>query len=158
MAAQFDWLVARSRCMGIVLMLFLPMLASAQIQVVDPWVRGTVVGQQATGAFMTLLASEEITLIGASSPAASQVEIHHMIKENDIMRMRAIPELKLHAQTPTILAPGGYHLMLFDIKQPLTKQQAISLTLRFRKRNGIVTQQTFQAQVRQLGEASSHPH
>ena len=72
-------------------------MASAQVDITDAWVRATVQGQKATGAFMKITAKENAKLIAGSSPAAGVVEIHEMTLENDIMKMRQIPGLDLAA-------------------------------------------------------------
>ncbi|HEX5344291.1 MAG TPA: copper chaperone PCu(A)C [Duganella sp.] len=105
--------------------------ALAQVTVGEPWVRATVAAQKATGAFMTLTSAQPARLVGVSSPAAGTVEVHEMKMENDMMRMRQMPALDLPAGQAVKLAPGGYHLMLLDLKQPLKDGDKIPLTLEF---------------------------
>ena len=105
--------------------------ALAQVTVGEPWVRATVAAQKATGAFMTLTSVQPTKLVGVSSPAAGTVEVHEMKMENDMMRMRQMPALDLPAGQAVKLAPGGYHLMLLDLKQPLKEGDKIPLTLEF---------------------------
>lgn len=107
----------------------LPMHALAQVAVKDPWVRATVPGQKATGAFMTLTATTPQTLVGVRSPAAGVVELHEMKMEDGVMRMRAISSLTLPAGQGVALSPGGYHVMLIDIKQELNPGQTVPITL-----------------------------
>ncbi|MYM26452.1 copper chaperone PCu(A)C [Duganella sp. FT135W] len=111
------------------LMLLAALPALAQVTVSEPWVRATVAAQKATGAFMTLTSTQPVTLVGVSSPAAGVVEVHEMKMENDMMRMRQLPSLPLPAGQPVKLAPGGYHLMLLDLKQPLKDGDKVALTL-----------------------------
>jgi copper(I)-binding protein len=59
------------------------------VEVKDAWVRTTVQGQKATGAFMKLTAKDGAKLVGASSPAAGVGEVHEMKMEGDVMKMRA---------------------------------------------------------------------
>ena len=103
---------------------------SAQVTVSDPWIRGTVPQQTATGAFMLLTAQESSRLIGASSPAARSVEIHEMkMEENHVMRMRQIPELALPAGKVVELKPGGYHIMMMGLKQQMKEGDTVPITL-----------------------------
>lgn len=110
-------------------LLGLPLAAQAQVTVKDPWVRATVAGQKATGAFMTLTADSAQSLVEARSPVAGVVEIHEMKMEGGVMRMRAIPSLSLPAGKGVSLAPGGYHVMLMDIKSELKQGQTVPITL-----------------------------
>jgi copper(I)-binding protein len=78
-------------------------------------------GQKGTGAFMKLTAKDGAKLVGASSPVAGVTEVHEMKMEGDVMKMRAVPALDLPAGKPVELKPGGYHVMLMDLKAPLAK-------------------------------------
>jgi len=103
--------------------------AFAQVTVADPWVRATVPHQKDTGAFMTITSKENARLVGARSPAAGTVEIHEMKMENNMMMMRAISGLDLPAGKSVELGPGGYHVMLLDIKHQLKEGDRVPLTL-----------------------------
>jgi copper(I)-binding protein len=100
------------------------------------WVRSTVGGQQGTGVFMKLTAPQTTELVGVSSPIARVAELHQMKMEGDIMRMRRVNTLELPAGRPVELKPGGYHLMLMDLKQPVTPGSTVPLTLLFRDASG----------------------
>ncbi len=103
--------------------------AFAQVTVKDPWVRASVAQQKSTGAFMQLNAAQDQRLIAARSPVASIVEIHEMTMEGDLMKMRAIPGLDLPAGKTVELKPGGYHVMLIDLKQQLKEGDIVPITL-----------------------------
>ena len=103
--------------------------ASAQTVVKDPWVRGTVPQQKATGAFMQLTSSQGGKLVSASSPVAGVVEIHEMAMDGNVMKMRAIPGLELPAGKSVELKPGGYHVMLMELKQPLKAGDTVPVSL-----------------------------
>ncbi|XOT97523.1 copper chaperone PCu(A)C, partial [Alcaligenes pakistanensis] len=96
-------------------MLSLPTLAQAEVTVNDPWVRATVPGQQATGAFMVLQSTDNAQLLGASSSLSKQVEVHEMAMENDVMRMRQVEKIELPAGKAVELKPGGYHIMMLGL-------------------------------------------
>lgn len=102
---------------------------AAQVKVADPWVRATVPQQKATGAFMNLTADKGARLVEAKSPVAGIVEIHEMAMENNVMKMRAIPGLDLPAGKPVELKPGGYHVMLMDLKEQMKDGQSVPITL-----------------------------
>ena len=107
------------------------------VDVKDAWVRTSVQGQKATGAFMKITAKDGAKLVGGSSPVAGVTEVHEMRMEGDIMKMRAVPALDLPAGKTVELKPGGYHVMLMDLKAPLPKDSSIPLTLVFRDAKGV---------------------
>jgi len=106
------------------------------IEVKDAWVRTSVQGQKATGAFMNITAKDGAKLVGVSSPVAGLGEVHEMKMEGDVMKMRAITALDLPAGKTVALRPGGFHVMLMDLKTPLKKDSTIPLTLRFKDAQG----------------------
>jgi copper(I)-binding protein len=104
--------------------------AHAQTTVAEPWVRSTVAGQKATGAFLQITSAAGGKLVSASSPVAGVVEIHEMSMDGNVMKMRALPNgLELPAGKAVALKPGGLHVMLMDLKQPLKAGDAVPLTL-----------------------------
>lgn len=118
-------------------------LVSAQpaaVKVEGAWARATVQGQQGTGAFMNITAAQGTRLVGVSSPVAGVAEVHEMRMEGDVMKMRAIPALDLPAGKTVQLKPGGYHLMLMDLKTPLLKDSTVPVTLRFKNAAGVDSQ------------------
>ncbi len=115
-------------------------LAQALPQVEGAWVRATVPGQQGTGAFMRLTARAPMQLVGVATPVAGAGEVHEMKLEGDVMTMRAVSVLDLPVGQPLELKPGGYHIMLQDLKQPLAKDSSVGLTLFFRNAKGAKAQ------------------
>jgi len=119
-------------------------LAAAQtapVKVDGAWVRATVQGQRGTGAFMNLTASQATRLVGVSSPVAGVAEVHEMKMDGEIMKMRAVSELALPPGQTVQLKPGSYHLMLMDLKLPLSKDSTIAVTLRFKDAKGVESKQ-----------------
>lgn len=110
--------------------------ASAQTTVKDAWVRGTVAPQKATGAFMQITSAQGGKLVSAQSPLAGVTEVHEMAMEGDVMKMRAVPALELPANKAVELKPGGYHVMLMDLKQPLKAGENVPLTLTIETKDG----------------------
>lgn len=104
-------------------------LAQTQVEVKDAWVRATVPQQKTTGAFMQLNAKQDARLVEVRSPVAGAVEIHEMSMENNIMRMRAVPGVDLPAGKSVDLKPGGYHIMLINLKQPINAGALVPVTL-----------------------------
>ncbi|MFO1312351.1 MAG: copper chaperone PCu(A)C [Burkholderiales bacterium] len=130
--------------------------ACADVTVKDAWVRGTVTGQKATGAFMQLSSSTDAILVAAASPVAKVVEIHEMAMDGGVMKMRAVANLPVPAGKTVDLSPGGYHVMLMDLVQPLKEGDKVPLTLTFADKAGKKTTQEVTAVVRPL--AGGHKH
>jgi copper(I)-binding protein len=105
-------------------------------QVEGAWIRSTVAGQQGTGAFMRITARQPMQLVGVATPAAGTAEVHEMKMEGEVMRMRPVAKVDLPAGTAVDFKPGGYHLMLMDLKQPLKTGAVVPLTLIFRDAQG----------------------
>jgi hypothetical protein len=108
------------------------------VTVTDAWARATVQGQKATGAFMKITAKDNAKLVGVSSPVAGVAEVHEMKMDKDVMKMAALPNgLDLPAGKAVELKPGGYHVMLMDLKAPLSKDSTIPLTLTVQDAKGV---------------------
>lgn len=127
--------------------------ASAQTVVKDAWVRGTVPQQKATGAFMQVTSTQGGKLVSASSPVAGVVEIHEMAMEGNVMKMRAIPGLDLPAGKAVELKPGGYHVMLMDLKQALKTGETVPVTLVVEGKDGKKESIEVKAPVKALAQA-----
>jgi copper(I)-binding protein len=112
------------------------LLAQAEVTVAGPWVRATVAQQKATGAFMQLKASQDTRLVSAQSSVAGITEVHEMSMEGGVMKMRAVPGLALPAGKAVDLKPGGYHVMLMDLKAQVKEGDSVPLTLVFEGTDG----------------------
>jgi copper(I)-binding protein len=121
--------------------------ANAQVDVQKAWARTTVKGQMATGAFMTLTARDNSKLVGVSSPAGL-AQVHEMKMEGGVMKMAEVKGgLDLPAGKAVELKPGGYHVMLMDLKAPLTKDTTVPLTLVFKDAKGVESKVDLQVPV-----------
>jgi hypothetical protein len=103
--------------------------AAQDLAVGNAWVRATVPGQRATGAFMELTSASGASLLSAASPVAGVVELHEMTMEGATMKMRAVPRLELPAGRKLELKPGGYHVMLMDLRRTLKPGEVVPITL-----------------------------
>jgi periplasmic copper chaperone A len=132
---------------------------TGDVKVQDAWARATVPGQKGTGAFMKLTASQTTRLVGASSGAAGVTEVHEMSMEGDVMKMRALPGLDLPAGKTVEFKPGGYHIMLLDLKAPLTQDTVVPLTLTFKDAQGRASTLPLKVPVRASapGQAGAKP-
>ncbi len=106
------------------------------IKISKPYARPMVAGQTTSAAYLVLnnTGASADKLLSASSPATSEVEIHTMYMDGDVMKMRAIDKLDLPPNSKVELKPGmGYHLMLLGLKEPLKVGGKITLQLQFEK-------------------------
>ncbi len=107
------------------------------IEVQNAWARATVKGQQATGAFMTLTARDGARLVAVASPVAGVAQVHEMKMDGGVMKMNELKGgLDLPAGKAVELKPGGYHVMLMDLKTTLLKDSTLPLTLVFKDAKG----------------------
>lgn len=133
--------------------------ALAQSLVVqNAWARATVQGQKSSGAFMSLTAPAGCRLKSVYTPVAGVAQVHEMRMEGDIMRMQAVKDgLELPAGKTVELSPGGYHVMLMDLKVALQKDTSIPLTLVFVDAKGVESKTEIKVPV-SLAAPSGHVH
>ncbi len=133
--------------------------AYGQVTAKEPWVRATVPAQSATGAFMQLNAAKSARLVEARSPAAGRVEIHEMVMADNVMKMRAVSGIDLPAGRAVELKPGGYHVMLMNLKGQIKEGDTVALTLIVENKDGKRETVEVKALARPLsGAAGSEKH
>ena len=134
--------------------------AQAQtVEIKDAWIRTPVQGQKSTGAFMKITAKENMKLVAVSTPVAGVAEVHEMKMEGDIMKMRAVKGgLDLPAGKTVELSPGGYHLMVMDLKAALPKGSTVPFTLVFKDAKGSESKVELKVPVALTLDASQHTH
>ncbi len=136
-------------------------VAQGQTSITEPWVRGTVAQQKATGLFAQISSAKGGRLVSVSSPVAGLVEIHEMSMDGNTMRMRALPNgLDLPAGKVVALKPGGFHVMLMDLKQPLKAGDTVPVMLVIEAAEKTRETLQIQAPVRALaaGGPGDHKH
>jgi copper(I)-binding protein len=108
------------------------------LQISEAWVRVPPPGAPATAGYVTFenRGSAPITVTGLSSEAFGRAEIHDMKHEDGMMRMRRMDTLPLEAGERVSLAPGGMHLMLFDVAEPLADGETVRLEFEFELADG----------------------
>lgn len=113
------------------------------LELTDLWTRATPPGAVAGGGFMiiTNTGDEPDRLIGFSSPVAAAGEVHEMKVEDGVMTMRELEGgLEIPAHGSVTLAPGGYHLMFIDLKEPIVAGTDVPVTLTFEKAGVLETE------------------
>ena len=131
--------------------------AQAQtVEVKDAWIRTSVPGQKATGAFMKITAKDGARLVSVASPVAGVAEVHEMKMDGGVMTMRAVNGgLELPAGKTVELKPGGFHVMLMDLKAALPKESTVPLTLFFKDAKGVESKLELKVPV---ATAPAHAH
>ncbi len=131
-------------------------VALGDLTVSEPWSRATPPMANVAAGYLRIMNSGAAPerLLGGSSPRAARVEIHSMTMENDVARMRPMPDgVEVPAGGETAFEPGGYHLMLIGLDAPLAEGGRVPLTLRFQA--GTVD---VELDVRAMGAAGSSGH
>ena len=114
------------RLFAYLMLLLVPLAGAAadSVSVSHAWARATAPGQEVGTAYLSLKSPVDTTLTAISSPAADSIEIHQMSMNKGVMEMRMMESLPLPAGQVVNLAPGGFHLMLFDLKKTLKAGEA----------------------------------
>jgi len=105
------------------------------LRISGPFTRATPPGAKVAGAFLSIenQGKEADRLVSASSPVAGLVEIHEMVVDGGLMKMRAVKGIDLKPGATVELRPGGYHVMLQDLRQPLKPGEQFPMLLTFEK-------------------------
>jgi len=116
--------------------------AQTTVSVDNAWSRAQMAGRNGA-VYLTLTGKEGgDRLTGASSPVASKVELHETVMDQGVMKMREIKEMPVPAGGKVTLQPGGLHLMLMNLKQPLKEGETVSVTLVFEKAGAVTASAT----------------
>lgn len=125
-----------------------PANRSQSLQVTGAWSRETATGQVVAGGFMTLTnrSRSDDRFVGASSPVASEVQLHTMSMDGGVMRMRRLTTgIPVPAGASVELRPGGLHIMFMGLKRQLRQGQRFPVTLQFERAGRITVNVAVQA-------------
>jgi copper(I)-binding protein len=110
--------------------------SAGSIEINNPWIRATPRGAAVAGAYMTIVnkGAEAERLIGGSIPGVSRFEVHQMVMDGDVAKMRPVEGgLEIKPGQSTALGPNSFHVMLIGLKQPFQQGQHVKGTLEFQK-------------------------
>ena len=110
-------------------------LAQPKIEVTNAWARATVPGQKVGGVYMDIRSATPARLLSVSTSAAGRAELHNMKMENGVMKMSAVAGIDLPSGQTVKLAPGGYHVMLIDLKRELKQGESVPVVLTIESRD-----------------------
>lgn len=105
--------------------------AKTEVKVFDVWARTTVPGASVSAAYMHIKSAKPMKLVKAESPVAGMTEIHQMSMKDGVMSMSAVDAVDVPAGKLVDLKPGGLHVMLMQLKQPIKKGDEVPLKLTF---------------------------
>ena len=131
--------------------------AQQPVAVKDAWLRAPAPGQNVVGGYMELRSPTHALLIAVASPVAARAELHATTMDGGVMKMRQVDSIELPTAKTVKLAPGGLHVMLFDVKGPLKPGDKVPLTLTV-QRDGSRSVFTVQATVRAATGVPTHHH
>ena len=109
------------------------MAETAQVEIKDAWARATPGKAENGAAYLTIQSPVADRLVGVFSPVAKKAGLHTMTMESSVMKMRPLGGVDLPANQPVTLKPGGTHIMLQGLKEPLQAGKSFPLTLTFEK-------------------------
>lgn len=132
--------------------------ARAELGIKDAWVRATVAGQTATGAYMVITSDRDVTLAGVASAWADHCALHEMMMHGDMMMMKPVDKLAIVAGKPLVLDEKNYHVMLEGLKRQVHVGDKVRLTLTFVDDKGVRRHIDVDAVARPLATHEEHAH
>ncbi len=111
-------------------------IKAGDLVITQAWSRATPGGAKVGGGYLTIENKGSVAdrLIGGASEVAEKVQLHEMAVNNGVMTMRPLDQgLVIEPGKTVKLAPGGYHLMLLDLKSPLRQGEKVPVTLEFER-------------------------
>ena len=135
-------------------------IKAGDLVITQAWSRATPGGAKVAGGYLTIQnkGSAADRLIGGSADIADKVQVHEMATTNGVMTMRPLDKgLSIEPGKTVKLAPGGYHLMLRDLKSPLKQGDQVPVTLEFEKAGKVKLTFDVQGSGRRAPRAQGRP-
>ncbi len=148
----------RILCAGLLAMLSVAQAYADDVKVSNAWARATAPGQDSASIQLTITSKKAATLVGVMSGSSQSGEIHSMVMDGDVMKMRAIESLPLPAKTPVTLGADGNHLMLIGLKNPLKAGRKLPFALSVQFADGSTTLVRVLAAIKPLETTSDEGH
>jgi copper(I)-binding protein len=126
------------------------------IVVEDGYARESIPGTTISSAYMTIknTSASDIRLVSATSTVSDRIELHQHTMVDGLMRMRQRDNVDILANDSTVFQPSGFHLMIFNLKQPLKAKENIIITLHFDNESSVDVSYT----VKGLKQKKHHHH
>lgn len=143
---------------ALVALVYAATASAAEVKVSEAWARATAPGQDAASIQMVITSDKAGSLVAGSSSIAKTVEIHTMVMEGNVMKMRAIEELLLPAKAAVSLGADGNHMMLIGLKKPLKAGDSVPFELTIKFADGSKTTVKSEALVKPLETTNNQGH
>jgi len=131
---------------------------AGEVKVSDAWTRATAPGQDSAMVQLVITSKQAAKLVGVSSKIAQTAELHSMVHEGGMMKMRQVEAVELPAGKAVDLGEEGYHLMLIGLKNPVKEGAKIEIVLTVRLANGKNEKVKVKAEAKPLTESGHHEH
>lgn len=131
-----------------------------ELHIDHPWALASPPGVPNGAVYLVLhnRGAADERLLGADTPAAAKAEVHEHVHQGGLMKMRKVEgDVTIVAGGELALQPGGYHLMLFGLKQPLEDGKRFPLTLHFEKAGDLQVEVAVQKEA-PVAAATEHQH
>jgi hypothetical protein len=143
---------------GLVACLSVSQALAGEVAVSAAWARATAPGQDAAAVSMHITSQKDASIVAVSSSASNSAEIHSMVHEGGMMKMRALESLPLKAKQEVSLGNDGNHLMLIGLKNPLKAGDSVELTVTVQFADKRKENVAVKAEVKPLTESHDHMH
>ncbi len=113
--------------------------AHADVKISEGYIKANIPGSDVTAAYMKIINNSDkaITLEKVTGSISNQIEIHEHSMADGMMKMRQVENITINANSSITLKPSGLHLMIFSLKQELSKEEAVTLTMHFSNKMAI---------------------
>jgi copper(I)-binding protein len=114
-------------------------ISVGDLNISNPWVRASAPGQSNGAGYVEIAnkSAQPDRLLSVQSPSAKKVELHTVLTENGISKMREVKEIAVPAQDRLKLGPGGFHIMFIQLNAPFMHGVSIPVTLNFEKAGNV---------------------
>lgn len=141
-------------------LIFSHLAFASDVAVEHGYIRATIPGTSVSSAYMEInnASEKDMVLIGATSKVSDRIEIHEHVMKDEMMRMMKRESLTIPANDHVVLQPSGYHLMIFNLVEPLKVDQQVEITLHFDNKKNLTIELPVQSIKRKKQKESAHHH
>lgn len=131
-----------------------------ELTIEHPWARASIGAAKAGAAYLTIVNRGESPdlLVAVASPAAEHVSLHTNVTEGGVAKMRSVQAIEVSPGEPTVLQPGGLHIMLMGLKARLIAGEKFPLTLTFERAGAVTVEVMIEAPTTGGGGAGGDGH
>ena len=133
---------------------------AGSLEINDLWVRGSVPGQTNGAGYMQINNPTGVSdrLLSAQSEASTRLELHTVLTENGVAKMRQVTGIDIPAKGSAKLAPGGFHMMFLQLTGPFKQGELVPVVLKFEKAGEVRVNFTVKPSTYNPGSSGEHGH